>query len=82
MARRPFVEITWDDTNSLSSWTTKDALPKVAHATNRGWVIKEDKSSVTLAASIIAACEQGGEELFGDVTVIPRGCITGKKVMR
>ena len=82
MRARQFVEITWDDTTSRASWTTKDALPKVARATNRGWVVTEDKRAVTLAASIIAADSCEDEELFGDVTVIPRGCITGRKVMR
>ena len=82
MPRRQFVEINWDDTTSLASWTTKDALPKVAKATNRGWVITEDKTCVTLAASIIAPDSPEDEELFGDVTVIPRGCITGRKALR
>ncbi len=82
MRARQFVEITWDDTTSRAFRTTKDALPKVAKASNRGWIITEDKKCVTLAASIVAADEGDEDELFGDVTVIPRGCITGRKVMR
>lgn len=80
--RRPFVEVQWDDASSSSAWATKDELPRIAKATNRGWVIAEDKTSVTLAASIIAAAGADEEEQFGDVTVIPRGCITAKRALR
>lgn len=70
-----FVTVFWNDTTSDSKWTETDNLPKASAIATSGWLIRQDKHSVTTAASLIC-----GTNVVGDVTTIPRGCITRIRV--
>ncbi|WP_045368358.1 hypothetical protein [Methyloceanibacter caenitepidi] len=79
--KRDFVEVRWLDIKGSAEWHAVSELPTPARCVTRGWVIREDKRDLTLAASLIEP-EPGEDESVGDVTVIPKGCITSRKKLR
>lgn len=70
-----FVEVIWLDTVSENGWTQEvSKFPKMAEITQRGWLI-EDTDTYVLMCSAVQTNTKPDEFMFGDVTIIPAGCI-------
>lgn len=84
MAVRKFVEVKWWDIRSDATWRGLDKLPRPVNCTSRGWVVAEDKETLTLAGTIghKADDDPDDEELVGEIIVLPRGCIKSVKAIR
>lgn len=61
-----YVEVTWIDAISDSSWLQEADFPLPAIITTRGWLVREEKDFITLAGTL------GQEGDFGEVITIPR----------
>lgn len=71
-----FYEISWLDIVSHSEWTTVDEKIRPVLSVTRGFLVKTGKFE-KLPYSVFAGtiCEDGS---FGEVIVIPDGCISKK----
>jgi len=63
------VYIRWVDSKALSGWQLSSAIHDVGHIETIGWVIANDKASVTISASL------SKEGYSYDPFTIPKGCI-------
>lgn len=76
-----YVEVDWIDAVSENAWTAAGECPCVANIKTRGWLVKKDKNSITIAGTI-TILDDGEEEDedkidVGEIITIPRGCING-----
>lgn len=75
----PYVEVRWIDATSESSWKSSDELPNTTPVLSRGWLVRQTKVCITLAASI-ASLDEKPEQVTdkldcGEIITIPKGCI-------
>jgi hypothetical protein len=78
----PYVECRWIDATSESAWRRSHELPAVTPVVSRGWLVRQTKTCITLAASIASIDEKldDKEKLAdkldcGEIITIPKGCI-------
>lgn len=66
-----FVEVAWEDSAApCDTWTAEADLPDAAIIVTRGWLVKETKRCVKLAASC-AYWEETQRWIFGEQVSIP-----------
>jgi hypothetical protein len=71
--KRPLLQITWLDHHANGAWTDSiDHTPAICHSV--GWLIKEDRKAITLAASYT---EENAS--VGNTQYIIKNCITERK---
>jgi hypothetical protein len=72
------VEVIWDDATSNSdSWVEIDDIVKPERVNTSGWLVKEEETYVTVAASVSADGE--GSDVVGNTMTVPRGMIVSIK---
>lgn len=74
----PYVEVKWHDALAESAWKEVKDLPKLPVVTTRGWLVHKDKSTITVAATLIDRVDDDrpqSEREVGEIISIPRGCI-------
>ncbi len=77
--KRPrFVEVEWDDAHSTAEWTERTKLPDVTKCVSRGWLLRNDKEAVTLAATLQI---QNGDDV-GEIVSIPRGMVKKMRTLK
>lgn len=77
--KRPkFVEVEWSDAHSTAEWTDRKSLPPVTKCVSRGWLLRDDKEAVTLAATL--QIENGDD--VGEIVSIPRGMVQKMRALR
>jgi hypothetical protein len=67
------VRVIWKDIQGLeSTWTSLEEIEEMAPVSieTLGWIIKEDKSHLTMVSSLAA-----DQTFAGSVTSIPKGCV-------
>lgn len=68
----PFVEVVWEDSAApTDTWSHEDDLPDSAIIISRGWLVKETKRAIKLAASA-AFWDETKKWIFGEQVTIPR----------
>jgi hypothetical protein len=76
------VAVHWLDAASISGWESPDDKDTTAHtAITVGWLVREDKVSVTVSSTIAFAPGEDKYEINAAMT-IPRGMIVKQRVMR
>lgn len=77
------VAIHWLDAASVSSWQDPDDHGLTAHpAISVGWLVHEDKVSVTISSTICFDPDNEGKYQINGAMTIPRGMIVKQRVMR
>lgn len=69
-----FVEVEWDDAVSCATWQEMEDLPGVQGCLTRGWLVKETKREIVLAATLQVEGQKMGP-LVGDILAIPLGMV-------
>lgn len=71
------VLIEWKDPTSHKGggWSREPKSDGAYTVWTVGWITQETKTEITIHSSV-------GENLFGHDTVLPRGCIVSKKILR
>ncbi|HMM30009.1 MAG TPA: hypothetical protein PKD46_17135 [Aggregatilineaceae bacterium] len=76
------VAIHWLDANAINGWQDPDDKDTTVHeAVTVGWLVREDKVSVTVSSTIAFAPGEDKYEINAAMT-IPRGMIVKQRVMR
>lgn len=74
----PFVEVVWEDSSaSHDTWILEEEMPDTAIIISRGWLVKETKRSVKIAASC-AHWESTNKWIFGEHVTIPKKALLGE----
>ncbi len=77
--KRPrFVEVEWSDCVSTAEWTERKNLPKLTKCVSRGWLLRDDKEAVTLAATLQV---ENGDDV-GEIVCIPRGMVQKMRTLK
>ena len=71
-----YVEVSWIDAISDSSWLTEEHFPEPALITTRGWLVKETETYITVAGTL----GHGGD--YGEVITIPKCWANKVKTLR
>ena len=67
-----FVEVVWHDALSDNSWRTPEKIQGLVRIVIRGWLIKKDRTSITVAATY--GEEHNADEVeVNQILSIPRG---------
>ena len=68
----------WEDSAApCDTWIAEEELPDTAIIITRGWLVKDTKRSLKLAASC-AYWEDTGKWIFGEQVTIPRKALIGE----
>ena len=80
MGKKPlrFVEVEWHDAHSTAEWTERKSLPSVTKCVSRGWLLRDDKEAVTLAATLQV---ENGDDV-GEIVSIPRGMVQKMRTLK
>ena len=64
------VAVTWRDSTSYNGWRAPSSVEelKCSQQVSVGWLLFKDKETIKIALSL-------GEDIAGDVFLIPRGCV-------
>ena len=79
MKKVKFVEVEWDDATSSAKWQDVEDLFGVQACLTRGWLVKETKREIVLAATLQVDGPRMGP-LVSEVIAIPRGMV--KRIRR
>jgi hypothetical protein len=70
--------VIWEDSAApCDTWIAEEELPDTAIIVTRGWLVKDTKRSLKLAASC-AYWEDTGKWIFGEQVTIPRKALIGE----
>lgn len=72
----PLVWVEWIDAGSWAHWSSPRDIPRAPRAKTLGFLVREDKESISVAASIGETGD--GSWDANAVMVIPLGCITAR----
>ena len=72
------VLVEWIDSAGCSGWQ-EDPITTPLICQSVGFLVRKSKESITLALSF---CDDNCSKPYGDMIVIPRGCIKKKKVLK
>jgi hypothetical protein len=72
-----FVRVDWVDACSNSGWHSPEKPTDLAKIVSFGYLVKEDKDKVVLAASLDLRMDG-----IGDSIAIPKGCITRIRTLK
>ena len=70
-----FCEVKWSDAKSDAHWQDHANLHGPATIISRGWLVINEKTHITLAASYMEPEEGDEVSDVGEIITIPRGCI-------
>ena len=72
-----YMEIIWDDASTNEGWVETSVLG-VQRVITRGWLVKETKEYISLAASIYS----DSADYIGGVQTIPHGMIISRRELK
>lgn len=77
------VAVHWLDASAITGWEDPDDKNTTAHeAVTVGWLVREDKVSVTISSTISFAPGEDNKYQINAAMIIPRGMIVKQRVMR
>lgn len=72
------MEVIWDDAVSNDGWVDVNNVEPIPRVVTRGWLVRKDEHSLTLANSIF----ENNSEVVGGTQSVPCGMIVSSRVLK